>query len=572
MTDHQEVDVLVAGSGAAGMTAALAASAAGLDTLLVEKAPQYGGSTAMSGGGIWAPNAPEIVRCRGIAEPTEPVVGYLEAITDGAVARGRLVRFVEAVPETIAFLEHVSPHLRFEWRRTYPDYYPNVEGGSVVGRAIHARAIDLRRLGEDEPLLRPPGPAMAAPTGAWITTNELEWLLAVRRSWRGRWMLLRLTGRVLRTRLTGERTVAGGQALIARLRLALRDAGVPLWLGSPLQRLLVDEEGRVDGAELRHEGDAARVRARGGVILACGGFDHNLPLRRRYQPIIHEDWSMGAAELMGDGISAAEQAGAAVEMMDEAWWMPSIRWPAGHLGLVLAERMIPGQFIVNAAGRRFVNEACPYAEFVQALIEGHRTGVSHIPAWIVIDDRSWREYAFGGHLPLPRIPAPVATGCEIPRAWREAGVVTTAPDWEALGRQIGVPPRALAETAARFNVFARNGRDEDFGRGESAYDNYYGDPRLANPNLCELTTPPYHAFEILPGDLGTRGGVVTDEHARVLRRDGVAIPGLYAAGNTSAPVMGRSYAGPGATIAPAMTFGYLAARDIAARRADSGAT
>jgi succinate dehydrogenase/fumarate reductase flavoprotein subunit len=234
------------------------------------------------------------------------------------------------------------------------------------------------------------------------------------------------------------------------------------------------------------------------------------------------------------------------------------------MGMLVAERMIPGQFIINAAGNRFVNEACPYTDFVHAMIEGQRTGVSHIPAWLIIDEKSWRQYLFGPHLPLPRMPAPVPTGYAVPASWLQSRVVEVAGAWEELAEKIGVPAVALSATVARFNALARKGHDDDFGRGESKYDNYYGDPRLPNPNLREVATPPYYAFKVFPGDLGTKGGLVTDEHARVLDRDSQVIPGLYAAGNTAATVMGRSYAGPGATIAPAMTFGYIAARDIAA--------
>jgi succinate dehydrogenase/fumarate reductase flavoprotein subunit len=434
-----------------------------------------------------------------------------------------------------------------------------------VSRSIHALPIDLRRLGDDEKLLRPPGRAMAAPKGAWITSNELEKLLALRRTWEGKLMLARLIGRMARTRVTGERFGAVGQALIARLRLALRGAEVPLWLQSPLRELITDADGRVVGAEVEHEGAAVRVCARGGVIIAAGGFDHNLALRRRHQPVIDEDWSMGMPELLGDGIEAGEAVGGAVDLMDDASWMPGIRWPHGEMGMLVAERMIPGQFIVNQVGDRFVNESCPYTDFVHAMIKGHETGVSHIPAWLIIDDKSWRQYLFGPHLPLPKLPAPVPTGQEVPPSWLQSGVVQVAHTWDELAQKIAVPSDALTATVARFNANARKGHDDDFGRGDSKYDNYYGDPRLPNPNLREVATPPYYAFKVFPGDLGTKGGLVTDADARVLDTDGQVIPGLYAAGNSAATVMGRSYAGPGATIAPAMTFGYVAARDIAAR-------
>jgi 3-oxosteroid 1-dehydrogenase len=562
----REVDVLVVGSGAGGMTAALVAQSSGLESLLVEKTGFYGGSTAISGGGIWAPNAPEIVRQRHGKEPPEDVVRYLEAVTQGAVTTARLERFVDAVPKMLEWLEQHSPHLRFEWKRTYPDYHPELPGGSVVSRSIHAAPIDRRRLGDDEAQMRPAG-AMAAPGGAWITSNDLEQLYALRRSWRGKLMLLRVIGRMIRSRLTGERIVCLGQGLIGRLRLALRDAGVAVWLDSPLRGLVTGADGAVLGAEVEHDGAVVRIRARGGVILATGGFDHNRELRVQHEPAIRDDWSMGMAELTGDGISAGTAVGAAIDLMDDAWWMPGIRWPGGRMGMLVAERMIPGQFIVNAAGVRFVNEACPYTDFCHAVIAGERTGVGHIPSWLIIDDRSWREYWFGPHLPLPKLPAPVPTGRAVPAEWRRSGIVETAVTWDDLARKIGVPPGALAQTALRFNELARTGRDDDFHRGESAYDNYYGDPRFPNPNLRTVESPPYHAFKIFPGDLGTKGGLVSDEDARVLDVNGDVIPGLYAVGNTAAALMGRGYAGPGATIGPAMAFAYVAARHIATGRA-----
>jgi succinate dehydrogenase/fumarate reductase flavoprotein subunit len=231
--------------------------------------------------------------------------------------------------------------------------------------------------------------------------------------------------------------------------------------------------------------------------------------------------------------------------------------------MVLAERMLPGQFVVNGAGRRFVNEAAPYPDFCAAMLEGQRGGTPHVPAWMILDERTWRSWMVAGHLPIPKIPAPVPTGRRMPKDWIESGFVKQGDSWAELAEAIGVPAEALAETAARFNRFAAAGRDEDYHRGESVHDNYYGDPRLPNPNLAVVEAPPYYAFRLYPGDLGTKGGLVTDEDARVLDGDGAVIPGLYATGNTSSAVMGRSYAGPGATIGPSMTFGYVAANHVA---------
>jgi 3-oxosteroid 1-dehydrogenase len=243
-------------------------------------------------------------------------------------------------------------------------------------------------------------------------------------------------------------------------------------------------------------------------------------------------------------------------MMDDAWWMPTMKMPDGTLFGLVAERQYPGQFIVNSAGERFVNESSPYTDFVHTQIAGHQSGVSHIPAWMIVDDRAWKRNFIAGHVPGTRLPA----------SWVKCGLARTAPTLEQLAEKIGVPGAALRATADRFNGFAGRARDEDFHRGESAYDRYYGDPAYANPNLAPVAQPPFYAFALTPGDLGTKGGLLTDDDARVLRGDGSVIPGLYATGNVSSAVMGNDYAGPGATIGPAMTFGYVAAHHIAAQR------
>jgi succinate dehydrogenase/fumarate reductase flavoprotein subunit len=561
------VDVVVVGSGAGGMTTALTARHEGLDTLVVEKAPFFGGTTALSGGGIWAPGADALVR-DGYRPDPEGVLQYLRTITDGLVDDTRLRAYVDQTPRMIDFLERLSDELRFVWKPGYPDYYPDLPGATALGCTVNVEPIDLRRLGEDEQRLLPP-PALT-PRGIYFGPKELRDFYTLRQSWRGKRVLLRLVWRMVRARVTGERVVAIGQSLAARLRLALREQAVPLWLDSPMTGLIVDDDGAVIGVEIERAGRVHTVHARRGVVLASGGFDHDIPMRRSYEPVIDEDWSLGNPAATGDGIKAGEKVGADVDLMDEAWWFPAIRWPDGRMQFMLNERMIPGQFVVNGQGRRFVNEAAPYTDFGHAVIAGQRSGIQHIPAWLVIDSRSWQRYVFAGHLPLPKIPfAPVPTGRKVPKSWFDAGVVESGRTWAELAGKIGVPADELARTAERFNTFARNGRDEDFHRGESAYDNYYGDSRLPNPNLAVVDKPPYYAFRIYPGDLGTNGGLVTDAEARALRRDGTVIPGLYATGNTAASVMGRSYAGAGATIGPAMTFGYIAAHHMARERPEA---
>ncbi|ORW02744.1 3-ketosteroid-delta-1-dehydrogenase [Mycobacterium lacus] len=549
------------------MTAALTADADGLRTLVVEKSSYFGGSTALSGGGMWVPGAPA-QRREGYAPPPDGVVEYLRLITDGLVSKERIRQYVESAPRMLEFLEGLSAWLEFVWKPGYADYYPELPGGSEQGSTINVPPIDLRKLGADESRLLKP--LALAPRGIWLGPKELRSFYQIRQSWAGKGVLLKLVSRMVRARVFGERMAAIGQSLAARLRLAMKERGIPLWLNSPMVELLTDADGSVTGAVVDSGAGLRRIGARHGVILASGGFDHDLAWRREQQPLVEQDWSFGNPAAMGDGIRAGQKIGAATELLDEAWWFPAIQWPDGRMQFMLNERMMPAQFIVNGDGRRFINEAAPYMDFGHAMIAGQKSGVTHIPCWLVTDHRSFNRYVIAGHLPIPRIPgAPVPTGHKVPAAWLESGVVKAASSWDELAARIGVPAAHLRATATRFNALARKGHDDDFNRGDSVYDNYYGDPTLPNPNLYPLGDPPYYAFRIVLGDLGTSGGLRTDEYARVLRPDDTVVRGLYAVGNTAAPVMGRSYAGAGATIGPAMTFGFVAAKHLVAQALNS---
>jgi predicted oxidoreductase len=362
--------------------------------------------------------------------------------------------------------------------------------------------------------------------------------------------------------LTGERITTIGQALMARLMLAVRKRDIELWLSSPLNSLIA-EGGRVVGAVVEHDGRLVRVRA-AGVVIASGGFDHNAEMRKRWQPTARADASLGAKTNTGDGIAAAVECGAALDLMDSAWWFPAVEWGPGRIQFSLNERMLPSQIIVNGAGERWINEAAPYEDFGFAMIAKHEAGVPHIPSWYITDEWSWRRYVIFGHLPLPRIPfAPAPTGRRIPPGWQASDSMHTAPTIDELAQRIGVPEDALRATIQRYNQDAEAGVDTLFHRGESAYDRYYGDITLPRPSLAPLHGGPYYAFRIMLSDLGTNGGIVTDEFGRALTADGAWIDGLYVTGNAAASVMGRSYAGAGSTIGPAMTFGYIAAKHIA---------
>jgi 3-oxosteroid 1-dehydrogenase len=546
--DHV-VDFLVIGSGGGGMAAALTAADAGLSVLVVDKGKKFGGSTAISGGGIWIPNNPTLVRA-GAGDSSESVLRYLQVITEGRVPDERLRTYVESGPLLMQLLDR-SRWLKFFWVKGYADYHPERDGGRPLGRTIEALTFDTRKLGEDEQFQRPNN--MKGPLGLWVTAKDYHDLAMVKRTWAGRRASLRAAWRVSSNALQRRHMATGGRALVARLRMALKDAGVPLWLQSPMRELITDTPGRVTGAVIDHDGRSLRVRARHGVLLATGGFDHNASMRSEYLPEGGRgDASAGAAENVGDGIRAGLALGAAVDLMDDAWWMPSVRHPAGPVIPLVSERCIPPSVIVDGTGRRFTNESAPYVNFVHEQLAG-----GHVPAWFVMDAKARARYPFAQVLP----------GAAFPKAFYVKGIVHRADTRAELASAIGVPADGLEGTVARFNGFARAGVDADFHRGDSAYDRYYGDPTLPNPNLDVIDKAPYYAIRIEAGDLGTKGGLVCDEHSRVLRADGSVIEGLYATGNTSASVMGNEYAGAGATIGPSMVFGYVAARHAAAAHA-----
>jgi len=545
--DHQ-VDFLVVGSGGGGLTAALTADAHGLDTLVIEKAGVYGGSTALSGGNIWIPNNPTLKR-EGLADSRADVRSYLDAVVDDRVPPANIDAFIDKGPLAMEFLEHASRHLRFQWCTGYSDYHPEAPGGRARGRTIEPLPFDLKMLGEDEKQLRPA--ALATPGGLFVTSKEFARLNMVMRTWSGRRAAMHTVGRAVKGVLLRRHMDTLGRALIGRLRLALKDAGIPLWLNTSLQSLITDESGTVVGVRAHRDGLAIRIRARTGVLLAAGGFEHNNEMRKRFLRDGGKDnYSAGSLDNTGDGIVAGQAIGGAVDLMDDAWWMPAFKRPDGLMSVLVSERSIPRSIIVDQTGRRFVNEAAPYVTFVHRQLAGR-----HDPIWFVFDRKAKNRYQFGGVMP----------GQTFPNDWLTSGLMHRADTLDALAAAIGVPASSLRETVDRFNGFARDGKDDDFGRGDSAYDNYYGDPTLPQPTMDVIDSAPFYAARIQAGDLGTKGGLVYNANGQVLRTDGAVIDGLYATGNTSAAVMGNDYAGAGATIGPAMVFGYIGARHAAGR-------
>jgi 3-oxosteroid 1-dehydrogenase len=544
----QTFDVVVIGAGAAGMTAALRAAKRGLSVVVVEKAPTFGGSAARSGAGIWIPNN-EVILAAGVPDTPAKAAAYLAAVVKTDVPTDKQQAFLTNGPAMISFVIRNSP-LRFRYMAGYSDYYPELSGGLAQGRSIEPDLFDGNLLGAELPRLNPA--YIPTPAGASVFSSDYKWLNLALVNAKGAAVALEIVARYTAAVAQGKVPLTMGQALAGGLRAGLAQAGVPVWLNTPFQDFRFDSGGRVTGVVVSAGGVSTVVNAGRGVIIGAGGFEHNLAMRVAYQrQPIGTDWTVGAKENTGDAIQAGLRAGAATDFLDDSWWGPAIPLP-GEPYFCLAERTLPGSILVNSAGKRFVNEAAPYSDVVHVMYDKNVI-TPDIPAWLIIDQNYRNRYLFRD----------VAPTLPFPNDWYTAGAVVN--DWTIAGLagKIGVSPSALAATISRFNGFALTGRDTDFHRGDSAYDHYYTDPAVI-PNSClaPLWLPPFYALKIVPGDLGTKGGLRTDTRARVLRPDGTVIAGLYAAGNSSAAVMGHSYAGAGSTIGPAMTFGYIAANDL----------
>ncbi|MEV7794275.1 FAD-dependent oxidoreductase [Streptomyces sp. NPDC087512] len=555
--DHS-YDVVVVGSGAAGMAAALTARLRGLSVLVVEKTGLYGGTTALSGGAIWVPGNFHL-DAAGLGDTREKARAYLDATVGDRVPAARKDAYLEHGPRMVREF-HDRTAVRFMYTPGYPDYFPEELGGFPQGRSVEPRVFDFNKL---SPAGRATMRRAGLPTrGLTITSKDFRHLNMVRRTWAGKLTSARVGARAVGALLCGRKLLSLGEALIARMRHSLDALGGELWLSAPLTGL-VEENGRVTGVRVALPGAReVTVRATGGVVLASGGFSHDQELREKYLPApTSADWSSAPEGQTGDGLRAGMAVGAAVDLMDRVWGAPSVVVPPasgaeegrGRPFFLVAERGIPGMVIVDSAGERYANEAAPYHRFVDAMYAADRPGASTVPSWLVLDATAKSRYLFMGLFP----------GQPFPRPWLESGFVKKAGTVGELAVRIGADPERLRATVHRFNGFARAGRDEDFHRGDSVYDRYYGDPTLPNPNLAPLERGPFYAVPVHPGDIGTKGGLVTDATGRVLREDGTVIEGLYASGNVSSAVMGATYPGPGATIGPAMTFGWLAADHIA---------
>ncbi|KVV10373.1 MULTISPECIES: FAD-dependent oxidoreductase [unclassified Pseudomonas] len=564
-------DVIVVGSGAGAMTSALFAADQGLSVLIVEKSDRYGGTSAISGGGIWIPNN-HYFKVLGGNDSPELSMQYLKAATGEHADEERLRAYVEHAPQMIKTLTQNS-HVRYAVADKYPDYYPHLPGALPGGRTLDPELFDTSLLAEELPNLRKPSPSTLLMGRIAWTARDAHTAMA--RSFGWQWLIFKLMARYKldfkwRRKSKYDRRAALGSSLVASLRRSLMDRNVPLWLNSDFQDVLV-EQGRVSGIKVLTGGKVLELTARRGVIFGSGGFEQNQTLREKFLPQpTHTRWS---ATPPGNNTGAALEAGlnlgAATALMNWAWWAPTIAVPGEEKPRgVFAERAFPGAIVVNSLGQRFVNEAAPYLEFVDAMYQDNRKSAGRsVPAWVIFDGHFRFHYAMG-----PLMPAQVVPDTRLRKEWLNT-VYWKADSLQALAAQIDVDAAGLESTVHKVNQYAHTGVDLDFARGGNVFDRYYGDSNIKpNPCLAPLRKGPYYAMRLDAGDIGTKGGLLTNQHAQVVREDGQPIPGLYAIGNCSASVMGTSYPGAGGTLGPAMTFGYIAALHLAASAAPSGRT
>jgi len=544
----EQVDFIIVGSGAGSMAAALVLRDAGKRVLILEKSDLVGGTTATSGGVMWIPNN-RFMREDGIPDGTDQAIAYLDAVVGDhddrpGASPERRKAYVEQSPKLLDFL--VDHGLAFRRIPSWPDYY-DAPGASVPGRAVVSTLFDIKQLGEWMDRLRPgflPLPA---------NLDEAMQLPLLKRSWAAKGVLLRILWRVIVDKFTGRKRATAGHALQGQMLNAALKAGADIRLNTPVKELIVEDD-RVSGVVAATASGDRRIGAGLGVLINAGGFSRNQALLDKHMPGIQADWSSVQLNDTGEMIEEGARIGGALAQMADRLGMPSAMPPGVDVTAIkpgLQNDMCkPHAIVVDQTGTRYARESCSHVEFTRLMVERDRD-VPAVPSWMVFDSQYLGKYMLAGSMPGPKKPP----------EWFDQKFLVQGETLDELATACDMEPATLNATVDRFNGFVRQGHDDDFQRGDAPYDQWVGDP-LHDPSktLGSLEQGPFFAVPFYPGDVGTFGGLVTDASARVLRGDGSVINGLYATGTSTASVMGAVEPGPGGSIGPAMTWGYVAAR------------
>ena len=538
-------DFVIVGSGGGSMAAALYLDSIGKKPVILEKTDKFGGSTAMSGGVLWIPNN-HLLKRKGIKDSHEMARAYMDATIGDDAGPGASAERKEAYlrngPPMLEWLEERG----MKWLHTegWADYYDDRVGGVTRSRSIGAPMLDARAMGPLFDKLRL-GP-MVLP----LPTDKAGPIGLATRTPAGMWEGLKLLFRMKMVERRGKPILSFGGSLQGRMLMLADKAGIDMRAEHAIVDL-IEDGGRIVGVIAEHGGKPIRFGARDGVLINAGGFSRNAEMRKKYQPEPSStDWTNANPGDTGEMIQIAERHGAALDLMDQAWWVPATLPPGNNPGPGLMHNTDiskPHCIIVNRDGKRILNESGSYME------NGQRLYRENVPAFVILDSRHRKRYAWGSQPPG-----------STPQEWFDSGFMKTSQTIEGLASEAGIDPASLRAEVDKFNEYCVTGKDLDFNRGGRGYDNWFGDPRVKpNPNLGKIEKPPFYAMELYPGDVGTSGGIVTDEYARVLRGDGSVVPGLYATGNSTASVMGRCYPAAGASIGASFVFAWIAAHHAA---------
>jgi succinate dehydrogenase/fumarate reductase flavoprotein subunit len=557
---QREYDVIVVGTGAAGMSSAVVAANEGLNVLILEKEAFFGGTSAISGGGVWIPNTKQQQE-QGIKDSLDDAIQYLEQTVGVQTCKKKQRTYLEKGVEMVDYMA-ANTELKLQPYECYPDYYPDLPGGLGDGRGLEAQEINARALGDDFFKLKPPSPICLVMGGMLVGKTDIVHMQNCTNSWsafvyttKRFWNHLKdVKGRSYYGRGTG---LNSGNALIARLFVSLTNLNVPLKLNAKVTKLLQENEA-ISGITVIIDGEEKTIKARKGVVLACGGFPGSSTLRREFLPQPSTPlWTVAPQTNTGDGIIMGRNINAKLSGMKNAWWMPVslLENKAGQVQQYphVIDRAKPGTIVINTKGKRFVNEAVSYLDFVKEMYKDNAENKA-IPSFMIGDSDVINKYGLGFAVPM------ISSKKELIKI----GYLFKGNTITELADKLGIDAKGLEQTVVRYNQDAEKGVDTEFAKGENEYDTHFGS-KTKYPNLCmaPLKKGPFYGIKLYPGDLGTSGGLQTNESSQVLDVNDKPIMGLYAAGNDSASVMGDTYPGPGSTLGPALTFGYIAGRHLA---------